>query len=266
MRAALFVFFSKRKYYIFMDVKKCFDKKIYFLIRLAAIISAIIILIVNGYLLARELQYDKIFTSLIFNYIFINFVTVEVFLIVLIIFPYKFESIAVFAFLYTGILLYADPLNLICVPMYFLGILSLYLRGLLKSRKRLKIILLSIGAGIMLFSNIRYGWIFFLEDFVSKITCCIVCILIFMFFVMEKSRARDNNPVLDLTVYTELTERDKEWIELALSQEKYDTIARKYNLSPNYVKNRMRVIFKILGVPDRLALISAYSGWNLKKV
>jgi len=71
---------------------------------------------------------------------------------------------------------------------------------------------------------------------------------------------------LDLSEYPDLTERDKEWIELALSQEKYDSIARRYNLSPNYAKKRKRVIFKILEVPDRLSVISEYSGYIVKKV
>lgn len=238
---------------------------LYFLIRLAAAISAVIILGVNIVLLLREYRYDKIFTRLIFGYRFICTIMTEFFLIILIIFPYKFEAVAVFAFLYTGVLLYADPLNLLSVLIYFLGIFSLYIRGLLKKKRLLKSCLISAGIIVILFSNIRYGWFFFLEDFENKIICCTACMLIFMFIVMEKNKVKQNNCVLDLTLFPDLTQRDRDWIEMALSQEKYDTIARKYNLSPNYVKNRMRIIFKILEVPDRLALIAKYSGYDVKK-
>jgi DNA-binding CsgD family transcriptional regulator/uncharacterized membrane protein len=238
---------------------------LYFLIRLMAIISAVIILGLNIMLLLREYRYDKIFSRLIFGYRFISTIMTEIFLIVLIIFPYKFEAIAVFAFFYTGVLLYADPLNPLSVLIYFLGIVSLYIRGLLKKKRMLKSILISSGVIVILFSNIRYGWFFFLEDFENKIICCIVCVLIFIFIVLEKNKLKQNKCLLDLSLFPELTQRDKEWIEMALSQEKYDTIARQYNLSPNYVKNRMRVIFKVLGVPDRLALIAKYSGCSVKK-
>ncbi len=238
---------------------------LYFLIRLMAIISAVIILGLNIMLLLREYRYDKIFSRLIFGYRFISTIMTEIFLIVLIIFPYKFEAIAVFAFFYTGVLLYADPLNPLSVLIYFLGIVSLYIRGLLKKKRMLKSILISSGVIVILFSNIRYGWFFFLEDFENKIICCIVCVLIFIFIVLEKNKLKQNKCLLDLSLFPELTQRDKEWIEMALSQEKYDTIARQYNLSPNYVKNRMRVIFKILEVPDRLALIAKYSGCSVKK-
>ena len=238
---------------------------LYFLIRLVAIISAVIILGLNIMLLLREYRYDKIFSRLIFGYRFISTIMTEIFLIVLIIFPYKFEAIAVFAFFYTGVLLYADPLNPLSVLIYFLGIVSLYIRGLLKKKRILKSILISSGVIVILFSNIRYGWFFFLEDFENKIICCIVCVLIFIFIVLEKNKLKQNKCLLDLSLFPELTQRDKEWIEMALSQEKYDTIARQYNLSPNYVKNRMRVIFKILEVPDRLALIAKYSGCSVKK-
>lgn len=241
------------------------ENVLYFLIRLAAAISAVIILGVNIVLLLREYRYDKIFTRLILGYRFICTIMTEFFLIILIIFPYKFEAVAVFAFLYTGVLLYADPLNSLSVLIYFLGIVSLYIRGLLKKKRLLKSCLISAGIIVILFSNIRYGWFFFLEDFENKIICCTVCMLIFMFIVMEKNKVKQNNCLLDLTLFPDLTQRDREWIEMALSQEKYDTIARQYNLSPNYVKNRMRIIFKILEVPDRLALIAKYSGYDVKK-
>ena len=248
-----------------MKKYKSFDSKIYTLIRISSILCAIIIFLVNIYILLHERRFDKIFSKLSFTYRLFNTICVEIFLIILIIFPYKFESIAIYAFLYTGILLYSDPLNILSVPMYFLGILSLYKRGLLRKYKAVKITILSLGAVILLFSNLRYGTVYFLEDFGNKICCMLICFLIFIFVLMDKNTNRENTITLDLSRFPELTERDKEWVELALSQEKYDSIARKYNLSPNYVKNRMRVIFKIIGVPDRLALLAAYSGCSIKK-
>jgi len=246
------------------NVKKAIYK-IYMLIRILAIFTAIIILLINSYLIIKDFRNDQIFSRLVFSYNIIKLCVTEAFLFFLILFPYKLESISIFAFLYTGVMLYTDPLNILSIMTFFLGFLSLYFRGLLRKHKIAKGLALGLTFIFVLFSNLRYGRIFFLEDFTSKLSCTVICILIFIFIVMEGKMHRSENPVLDLSQYPELTERDKEWIELALSQEKYDTIARHYSLSPNYVKNRMRVIFKILDVPDRLGLLAAYSGWTIKK-
>ena len=241
------------------------NNRIYSLIRITAIITAVIIFLVNGYIFFEERILDRTFSDLVISYRFLSVIFVEALLVILIIFPYKLESIAIFAFLHSGALLYTDPLNLLSVLMFFLGIVSLYYRGLLKRQKALKITLLIIGGLTILLSNLRFGKIIFLETLEDKIICMLVCFLIFIFITLGRNQVFKTNPVLDLSLYKELTDRDKEWIELALSQEKYDNIARKYNLSPNYVKNRMRVIFKILGVPDRLALLASYSGFTIKK-
>ena len=242
------------------------NRKIYLFIRIIASFTAILLLFVNIWLIIKDYQYDKTLLGKLYsNYKIINAVMLEIFIVYLIIFPYKFESIAICSFLYTASILYFNPLNQLSVVTYFLGIVSLYFRGLLKTKKTLKMIFLSTGYIIILFSNFRYGFNFFLEDLVEKISFSIVCSIIFCFIILGKNMARTNNLALDLNQYPDLTERDKEWIEMALSQEKYETIARKYKLSVNYVKNRMRIIYKILRVADRLSLISTYSGWTVKK-
>lgn len=247
-----------------MKEQDSFEGKIYVLIRLIAIISSFVILFVNAYLIYRDWEHDRAFAELVLSYRFLLAGATEIFLLSLSVFPYKFELVAVFAFLYTGILLYADPLNLLCVPIFFLGVLSLYFRGLLRRNKGPKIVCVSAGIVLVLFSNYRYGRIFFLDDFCSKLCGCVVCLLMFMFILIERNKNSSGARVLDLSRYPELTERDKAWIVLALSQEKYDTIARKYKLSPNYVKNRMRILFRILGVPDRLALLASFGGYEVK--
>lgn len=260
-----FTFLVKYHIITVMNEMKYSNSKIYSLIRVAAIVAAIIILLVNGYIYLEERILDRVFSDLVLSYRFLSVICVETLLIILIIFPYKLESIAIFAFIHSGALLYTDPLNILSVLMFFLGIVSLYYRGLLKRQRTLKISLLIVGGLTILLSNLRFGKIIFLQTLEDKIICMLVCFLIFIFIIMGRNQMLETNPVLDLSAYKELTDRDKEWIELALSQEKYDNIARKYNLSPNYVKNRMRIIFKILGVPDRLALLATYSGCTIKK-
>lgn len=260
-----FTFLVKYHIITVMNEMKYSNSKIYSLIRVAAIVAAIIILLVNGYIYLEERILDRVFSDLVLSYRFLSVICVETLLIILIIFPYKLESIAIFAFIHSGALLYTDPLNILSVLMFFLGIVSLYYRGLLKRQRTLKISLLIVGGLTILLSNLRFGKIIFLQTLEDKIICMLVCFLLFIFIIMGRNQMLKTNPVLDLSAYKELTDRDKEWIELALSQEKYDNIARKYNLSPNYVKNRMRIIFKILGVPDRLALLATYSGYIIKK-
>lgn len=57
-----------------------------------------------------------------------------------------------------------------------------------------------------------------------------------------------------------MTIRDAEWIELILRETKYETIARKYNLSEGTVKNNFARIFRILNVSDRIHFLSVYGG------
>lgn len=178
---------------------------------------------------------------------------------------YKLELIALLAFIYIGLNIYADPFNDSIIFMYFLALLSLYVRGIMNNHKTIKYLLFIFGLVFIFLSNLRFGINVFCEDVIDKLINSSVCCLIFILFVFERNKKIQHQNYLDLTEYPDLTERDKEWIELALSQEKYDSIARRYNLSPNYVKNRMRVIFKILEVPDRLSLISEYSGCIVKK-
>ena len=66
--------------------------------------------------------------------------------------------------------------------------------------------------------------------------------------------------VIDISTFPDLTIRDAEWIELILRETKYETIARKYNLSEGTVKNNFARIFRILNVSDRIHFLSVYGG------
>lgn len=69
-----------------------------------------------------------------------------------------------------------------------------------------------------------------------------------------------SDKVLDLSAFPDLTIRDIEWIKLILKEIKYETIARKYNLSEGTVKNNFARIFKILNVGDRIHFMAVYGG------
>lgn len=245
--------------------EKTKNEKIYFCIRLFAIIISVLILIINSYLCIKDFKIDKNFALKNTYFRIAKTFAMELFFLYLIFKPYKFESIAVFSFIYIGINIYADPFNDSIIFMYFLALLSLYVRGFLKNHKIIKYLFFIIGLILIFFSNFRFGMTVFYEDIMNKLINTSICCLIFILYIFEKNRSLKKQSVLDLSEFKELTERDKEWIELALTQEKYDSIAHKYNLSPNYIKNRMRIIYKILDVPDRLSLISEYSGYIIKK-
>lgn len=92
-----------------------------------------------------------------------------------------------------------------------------------------------------------------------------ILILLFAFRLSLDKLIFTSDKILDLSAFPDLTIRDTEWIELILKETKYETIARKYNLSEGTVKNNFARIFKILNVSDRIHFMSVYGGCKVLK-
>ena len=185
--------------------------------------------------------------------------------------PKRVEVLAFISFMYTVIcVLEKDAMNVMGLFMYFLTISVFIYRGFYLRKKPLKItltVLLILG---LYATKLRFG----LDNFISALfqlagySLVYACSLIFLTNYQKKQYSQYfQSRILDLSDYDEnqLSPMDKEWLELALTNEKYDSIARKYGYSEGHVKNRMRYIFATLDVIDRIDLFSKYAGCKVIK-
>lgn len=154
--------------------------------------------------------------------------------------------------------------------MYYLTISVFVFRGYFYNHKKLKIVIATVFLLGLLTSQLRFGVNSFIENFVTALGFTLVasCILFFLFeFQRNKNLTYLQSRILDLSDYKDdvLTKNDKEWVELALTNTKYDSIARQYGCSEGHVKNRMRYIFATLDLIDRIDLFSKYAGCTVIK-
>ena len=185
--------------------------------------------------------------------------------------PRRVELLASISLLYTIVcVLEKDAMNVMGLFMYFLTISVFIYRGFYLSKKPLKItltVLLILG---LYATKLRFGLDNFIEAMFQLAGYSLVyaCSLIFLANYQKKKYSQYfQSRILDLSDYDEnqLSSMDKEWLELALTNEKYDSIARKYGYSEGHVKNRMRYIFATLDVIDRIDLFSKYAGCKVIK-
>lgn len=177
--------------------------------------------------------------------------------------PYKLEVMASITFLYSIIVFEDYPVNPICVLLFLIGLVSLYTRGLFVKNKKKKLIIAGITLVVLQLSRLRFGTESFINSLRENAAYLLVDVVIITLLYgknkIDLHRASYNNK-LDLSQFTELNERDKEWIRLALLDTKYSVIARESGVSVGTVKNRMHAIYKILGVADRISLLVEYGG------
>lgn len=202
-------------------------------------------------------QIENIFTMLLFTIIFFN--------------PKKVEFLALASFIYTvAVILEENVYNVMEIFMFYLTVSLLIFRGFYHHKKTLKIVFtIFVILGLYL-TKLRYGFDNYLESMFQAAGYSLVlfCILFFlMHYQKNKSFSSLNTRILDLSDYDEnqLSAMDKEWLELALTNEKYNTIARKYGYSEGHVKNRMHYIFATIDVIDRIDLFSKYAGCKVIK-
>ena len=70
--------------------------------------------------------------------------------------------------------------------------------------------------------------------------------------------------VWDLSQYSGLTSRDKEWLKQILEEKRYEEIAKDSDVTVGTLKNRMHQIFSIVGITDRISLLATYGGYEVK--
>jgi len=181
----------------------------------------------------------------------------------MIFFPQKIELFGGLSFLYTFLAVFFEPGNAISFMLFLLGITTLYLRGFMKKNGKRKIIITVVIYMLCLLTELRFGFDIFISSVLEKTGFFLTSIMIYVFLeeYLKSVYLSPHNKHLDLTQF-DLTERDKEWIKLILNNEKYDYIAKLYNLNAGTVKNNCHRIYKILQVSDRQDFITKYAGFK----
>lgn len=183
--------------------------------------------------------------------------------LLLIFFPQKIELFGGISFLYSFLAVFFEPRNALSFMMFLLGITTLFLRGFMQKKRNLKCGILVSLYIISLFTELRFGFNIFLSSVLEKMGFFLTTIMIYVFLeeYLKSVYLSPHTKHLDLTQF-DLTERDKEWIKLILNNEKYDYIAKLYNLNAGTVKNNCHRIYKILQVSDRQDFITKYAGFK----
>ena len=192
-----------------------------------------------------------------------------VFVVVSIMWPVKIEFLATVSLVYAVEILLTTPLreNLMGFMMYVLTCAILFSRGFFRKKRIEKIIVAIIIFFGLFATELRFGTSLFVESLFVLAEYSFVLFLIILFYYLYL-RNQGKSPIekeLDLSLFPELTDRDKEWIELILLETKYSTIASQYKITEGAVKNRMRLIFKTLDVSDRIGFMATYGGYKIKK-
>ncbi len=192
-----------------------------------------------------------------------------VFVVVSIVWPVKIEFLATVSFVYAVEILITKVLSedLMGFMMYVLTCAILFSRGFFRKNRIGKIIVAIIIFFALFSTELRFGVNTFVESLFVLAEYSFVLFLIILFYYLYL-RNQGKSPIekeLDLSLFPELTDRDKEWIELILQETKYSTIASQYKITEGAVKNRMRVIFKTLDVSDRIGFMATYGGYTIKK-
>ncbi|MBO4319222.1 MAG: hypothetical protein J5857_02010 [Treponema sp.] len=168
-------------------------------------------------------------------------------------------------------IVYAIP-NLLLEPeetgigyfMFILFLISLYAQDFFKKWKRTKICGIILFFVLIMLINLVYGFEVFEEKLVNVIgysLIVLVIILIFAKYLLESKHSIIGSKILDLRKFMtdgSLNDRDVVWLKMILNGDKYSAIARGTSVAEGTMRNRIREVFKILGVSDKKQFITIY--------
>ena len=185
---------------------------------------------------------------------------------VVIIKPYKLGLFAIVASFYSVSSLVMSPANHIGILMYFLVNVILCVRGYFKKNTKQKNIFSVSILTILIFSNIRFGYLIFINSLVNKIGYILtlfLCCFFYHGYLTNLFDAETQEKKLDLKKYANLSRRDAEWLAAIIKKTKYEAIAINSDVSLGTLKNRLKFIFKTLEVGDKRGFLNRYSGYEI---
>lgn len=250
-----------------MENKNLFTKSFRFLARAASsAVFCFVVLRLVQVIFSGEDFYVRSEHCLIPKNIMLFIYAVDALILLFLIFvPTKFWLFGAMSIFYSATVFIDQPQNNMGILIFVVGIQILALTGFFQKKGKLKTISFSVLYILLILSEIRFGKRIFILSLVSKslFFFTVVLILIFSFHLSLGKLIFTSEKVFDISAFPDLTIRDAEWLRLILKETKYDTIARKYNLSEGTVKNNFRRIFKILNVSDRINFMSVYGGCKI---
>ncbi len=242
-----------------------YSQKMQFIIRIFSLIGLIILVISN---INRAINYyfgklDNL--NLELSSFIVNCIAIILFLIE-IIYPSKLVLLSSLSLLYAIITLIFEPMNNIGILMYGLSIMILYARGMFNKHKKVKEIIAFAFFVALVLSELRFGKKIFLSSLLVKVAYSFTFFLSLFFFqayTFDMFETLTSNKKLDIKKFPELKKRDAQWLVELLNGVKYEYLAINYNISLGTVKNRMKMIFNILGVGDKRGFYNKYSDFEI---
>ena len=248
-----------------MKKANLYSNKTQILIRIISLLATIILVMSNTQrFLNFELQ-NLLTEKFEFFTFVINSISIILFLIV-ILFPAKMGLFSILSFIYGTIILVFEPENNLGILMFWLSIVTLHARGFFNQKKKLKEIITTIIFFGLIISELRFGSDIFFSNILEKfayIFIYFISLFFFQIYVTDKLDILENNKKLDLQKYPELKKRDAQWLADILNGEKYEYLAVTYHMSINKIKNRIKVIFDIIGVGDKKGFLNKYSDFQI---
>lgn len=231
------------------------------IIRFIAILAILILIdsdiikISNGLLQS----YYEIYSFLI------NIVAI-IFFIIFFIYPQKLAIFSILAFKYGIEILLFEPQNIMGLFMFFLGVSTLYARGLYNRNRKIKFMLTTFILLCLILSEIRFGIKLFVRSLVEKSAFSFVFSCTFFFLQSNTVNTMDKqnmNNKLDIQKFPKLKKRDAQWLAEILKRKKYQAIALDEKMSLGSVKNRLKFVFTELGVGDKQGFIAKFDNFEI---
>lgn len=187
-----------------------------------------------------------------------------VFFIFIFFFPEKFGFTAFIAFGYAISIIPFYPENYMGILMYFLGTSILYARGFIKKHQKTKLCILTLIIVLLLLTQIRFGFLYFFEQFLSQIECILIIgLLVFFLRSYYSSNLIYQDKKLNIASFSKLNKRDCIILQKIQKGLKYTAIASEENISVGTLKNRLHFVFEIMETGDKQGFLSYYDDWEL---
>lgn len=191
-----------------------------------------------------------------------------IFFIILLFIPRHISLFAMISFLYSFKIIIVDSLaaNPVGQLLYFIGISCLLFLGYYRTYRIPKVAGSIILNMTLIACSARKGVMICINSYIVSLGYSLALLVIVFFttnffhLIQAKKTAR----IWDLSKYTELTQRDKEWLKQILEERKYDEIACDSGVTVGTLKNRMHQIYNIVGIDDRISLLATYSGYEVR--
>lgn len=244
-----------------------YDKRFLFIVRcIGMLCSAFLVGVQVYHFNTIPLLSDNRFNYANFHILFgNNFVILFLFLLGL--FPYKIEFLAIVSFYYGVSCTLFDTCNPMGVCMYYLGNITLFIRGYYRKNGRKKLCSAVLFFIILLMSNLRHGFDIFLSELIEKMGYCIVIGIQTLFLIYTinstKNISKEVKKILNLAAFPGGKEDDVLLLQKVLENKQYKEIASEVFRSEGTVRNRLNKVYDLLGVMDRMGFITTYTGYEI---